>query len=172
VILLSNNWYTLFVKTGEEDNVKKRLEYRFDDQFRFIVPKRKLKERKNGKWNDVIRLLFPSYILFEGELDIREIERFRDVPNLYRLLCSNGLPLRIEMQEIETIKKLTSNGEIIGTSLIISENSVVKVIDGPLTSLEGRILRIDKRKQRAKVSLNFCGEQKCVDLNIEVLEKV
>ncbi|HBM81113.1 MAG: hypothetical protein QME45_07775 [Clostridiales bacterium] len=41
-----DKWYAAFVETGNEDNVKARLEYRFQDRLIFYIPKRKLRERK------------------------------------------------------------------------------------------------------------------------------
>ena len=50
-----DDWYALFVVTGEEEKVKKRLDYRLQGDLRIIVPKRKLRERRNGQWHNVIR---------------------------------------------------------------------------------------------------------------------
>ena len=38
-------WYALFVKAGEEENVKKWLEIKFKDRLKLLVPKRQSKGR-------------------------------------------------------------------------------------------------------------------------------
>jgi transcriptional antiterminator NusG len=45
------------------------------------------------------------------------------------------------------------------------------VISGPLSGLEGRIIKADKRKGRAKVKLDLYGDSFCIDLAFEVLVK-
>ena len=70
------------------------------------------------------------------------------------------------------LSKLMCNSEEIGFSDVILENGIVRVIDGPLFSLEGIIKSIDHRKQRAKVILNFLGEERTVDLGISILKPV
>ena len=59
--------------------------------------------------------------------------------------------------------------EIIGFSDVLFENGKVKVVDGPLLSMEGQIISIDQRKGRAKVLLAFLGEERTVELGISVL---
>lgn len=164
-------WYALFVKTGQEDKVKQRLEYRFKGKLTFLVPKRKLRERKAGEWKFSIRTLFPGYVLVNGYVDQDTMQLFKDIPDLLTLLKSGMEPLRIEQHEIEILSRLICNGELIGLSSVLVENDKVVVVDGPLVSMEGYITGIDYRKGRAKIRLNFLGEERTVDLGITVLKQ-
>jgi len=163
-------WYALFTVTGQEDKVKDRLKYRFEDKFRILVPKRKLKERKGGVWSYHIRTLFPGYVLVNGSMNVEEYYGFKNVPGLLRLLRSGYEPSRIDDYEMEVINRLICNNETIGFSDILMENGRVVVVDGPLVSLEGRIISINRRKGRAAVSLNFMGEPRTVELGVSVLQ--
>lgn len=163
-------WYVLFVKTGQEDRVKQRLEYRFKDKLTFLVPKRKLRERKAGEWIFSIRTLFPGYVLAKGEIDKNTMQLFKDIPGLLKLLRSGMEPLPIERQEMEILGRLICNGELIGLSSVLMENDKVLIVDGPLVSMEGYIAGIDYRKGRAKIKLNFLGEERMVDLGIAILK--
>ena len=171
-IVFNSNWYAVFVKSGQENKVKERLEYRFENKFRIIVPKRKLKERKGGVWSYVIRPLFPGYVLVNGKIDVEEYYGFKNVPGLFKLLCSGREPARIEPNEMEIISRLICNSEVIGFSDVLMEDGRVVVVDGPLVSMEGRILRINRRKGRAQVLLSFMGEPRVVELGINVLQPV
>ena len=165
-----DNWYALFVATGEEDKVKERLLYRFQDRLRVLVPKRRLRERRGGRWTNVIRVLFPGYVLVNGEVGIEEYYLMKGIPGLYRLLRAGHMPTRIERHEMEVINKLICNDETIGFSDVLVENGRVVVVDGPLVTLEGQIASVDRRKGRAKVILNFMGEPRTVELGISVLQ--
>ncbi len=165
-----NNWYAVFVVSGQEDKVKERLLYRLNDKFRVVVPKRKLKERKNGVWCSTIKTLLPGYVLINGKFEKEDYYYFKGVPGLLRLLKSEFEPLKIENYEMEVINKLICNSETIGLSNILVQNGKIIIVDGPLVSLEGQIISINTRKGRVKVKLNFIGEERTVDLGISVLQ--
>lgn len=168
--VLSNNWYAVFVLTGEEDRVKERLEYRFREKFDFLVPKRELRERKNGIWFHKVRTLFPGYVLLRGNITIQDYKNFKNVPGLLRLLRVGYEPAKLESYEAEVLDRLIYEDEMIGLSDVLIENGRVVVVDGPLTSLEGSIISIDRRKGRARVSLHFLGEERTVDLGVNILQ--
>lgn len=167
----TNIWHALFVRTGDEDNVKERLLYRLGDKdLRILVPKRKMRERKDGIWETKIRTLFPGYILLNGHVGLEEYYAFKGVPGLIKVLRDKSGLLQIEHNEISVISRLICNDETIEPSDIFIENGRVIVIDGPLLGMEGFIQSIDKRKSRVKVRLNFIGEARLVELSVNMLQ--
>jgi transcriptional antiterminator NusG len=42
-------------------------------------------------------------------------------------------------------------------------------MDGPLLGLEGKIIKVDRRKKRAKIKLNLYDDSFTVDLAFEVI---
>jgi Transcription antiterminator len=167
---LLDDWYVLFVKTGQEDKVKERLIYRFKEEIKVLVPKRKLKERRAGKWYFISRTLFPGYVLLHGTIDNSVIDRLKGIPGMFMLLKSEAVPLKIESYEMEVLSRLICNGDIIGFSEVLVENKLIKVVDGPLLGLEGYILDLDHRKGRARVQLTFLGELRTVELGVSVVK--
>ncbi len=165
-----DNWYVLFVLTGEEDKVKERLRYRLSDGYGLYVPKRKIRERKGGIWKCETKVLFPGYVLLKGDMDVNTYYNLKNVPNLLKLLRSGKDFISVEDNEISVLSKLIGYDETIGFSSVLLENGRVRVIDGPLFSLEGQIASIDHRKGRAKVRLDFLGEERMVDLGVTILE--
>lgn len=167
----SGKWYALFVLTGQEEKVKERLEYRFkESDLEFIIPKRKLMERKAGKWEEKVSLLFPGYILVNGYIGTEEYYSLTGIPGLLRVLKDTCGPLEIPKQHAEVIRKLMGQGDIIEHSNILIESGRVLVADGPLLGLEGLIQSVDKRKGRAKVRLTFASEPRLVDLSVFILQ--
>ncbi len=164
------NWYAVFVATGEEDKVKARINFRMQGRLRAIVPKRRLKERKDGKWEDKIRTLFPGYILLSGLISDDIYDLVRDIPGVIRFLRDKDGPLQIHKSEIEVISRLTCDCEIIGYSRVYVTGEKVMVIDGPLYGMEGSIKSIDKRKGRVKVLLNLMNEQRLVELSVALVQ--
>lgn len=164
-----DNWYVFFVETCDEDRVKERLKYRLPEDFLVMVPKRKLRVRKGGIWKIETKVLFPGYVLVNGIIDDEIYYRLKNIPNVFRLLMSERHIVAIENREMAILSRLICNSEEIGFSNVLIENGKVRVLDGPLFSLEGIILSIDKRKERAKIRLDFLGEERTVDLGISLL---
>jgi transcriptional antiterminator NusG len=167
-----DQWYCVFVVTGSEDKARERIKYRLQNGFTVVVPKRKLRVRRGGVWRTEKRPLLPGYVLINGEIDTDTYYRLKNIPDVLRLLKTGAQPARINPDEMAILSKLMCNSEEIGFSEILVENGIVRVIDGPLFSLEGIIKSIDHRKQRAKVILNFLGEERTVDLGISILKPV
>jgi len=164
-----DNWYAIFVYTGEEDKVKERLKFKLGDELRLVVPKRRLQERKDGKINEVVRVIFPGYILAQGNITVDTYPIFKNVPGLVKILGDNKLPYRVEPYEMEVLSRLIADDEVIGYSKLLMENGRVKVLNGPLVNLEGNIISIDRRKGRARISVSICGSECTVDLGIDLL---
>ncbi|NLY18969.1 MAG: antiterminator LoaP [Clostridiaceae bacterium] len=163
-------WYALFVKTGEENLVKERLDYRFGGDPVIMIPKKIIKERKNGKWYQRVRNLFPGYIFLHGTLTNENYRNLWQVPGLYKLLCTDREPVRIPDSEIEVFSHLFDREDIIQESDILMEGEEVTIVSGPLTALQGKILKVDKRKGRARVMINFLGEERIIDLGVNIIQ--
>lgn len=164
-------WYALFVCTGEEDHVKERLQYKLKDRgLKIVVPKRKLRERKNGVWENKIRTLFPGYVLVNGCMDTEEYYSIKGTPGLISVLKDRSGILEIRDPEINVISRLICDNEIIGLSKVHIDNGRVIVVDGPLLGMDGLIESIDKRKGRVKVRLNFIGESRVVELSVSMIQ--
>jgi transcriptional antiterminator NusG len=62
-------------------------------------------------------------------------------------------------------------GPVAGISKVyFDQNSRIVVVEGPLAGLEGNIIKVDKRKRRAKVKLDVYDDSFAIDLAFETLE--
>lgn len=167
------DWYALFVKTGREEIIQTWLNFYFKkSDLHCVVPKRKLSERKKGKVYQVVKKMFPGYVLIYTEMNTHSYKKIINIPNLIKILNYNTYYSCIEQKEIQPILDLIGNGEVIDYSKIYFENSKVFVKSGPLHGMEGIIKKVDKRKNRAKIQIDFMGTQKMIDLGIEVLKNL
>lgn len=167
------SWFVLFVNANQEEKVKKILEKEIGDEYKFIVPTRELRERKNGKWYNVKRKLFPGYVLTKCIMNIEVYYKFREVCGVIKLLRNEDEVLTIDEKELKVLKILIDNKDNnIGISTLYKENDSIKILTGPLVGLEGHIVKIDSRKGRAKVNLSFMNEERIVELGIELVDKI
>lgn len=162
------NWYVLHVLTGEELRVQKRLS-RIAPDIRTLVPRRKLKERHQGAFREVTRLLFPGYVFVYTALDHESYYKLIAPDGVIRIL-GTPKPCPVPHLEMYPVLKWCGENELVGVSKV-QDGEKVTVIDGPLKSMEGLIVRVDRRKGRARVRITIFGEPKEIDFGIEVLEK-
>lgn len=165
-------WYALFVKTGQEEHVRERIKYSLNDSIKTMVPKRKLRERRGGTWKNVIRKLFPGYVLLSGDMDAESYSVIKSTPGILKLLKTGSQPARIEPWEMDILNRLTCSGDTIDYSDGLIKDGKIVVTNGPLLNMEGKILSVDRRKGRAKVNISFMGEPRIVDLGISILQTV
>lgn len=164
-------WYALFVECGKEDHVKERLQHKLiNTNMKVFVPKRKMRERKNGKWDYRIRTLFPGYVLLNGSLGVDEYYEMKGTPGIIKLLRDKDGPMEIREEEINVIGRLITDNDTIGISDVFVENGNVTVTDGPLLGMDGIIESVNKRKGRVKVRINFIGEQRLIELSVNMLQ--
>jgi len=165
-------WYALFVKTGEEENMRRYLEVLLPDtEMKVLIPKRKLLERRKGRTYECIRTLLPGYVLIKTEMDVIFYYKLKTMPGLIRVLRDESDPLQIPEHEISVILALTNQGDVIEFSEIYHEGDRIKVRKGPMQGLEGIIESYDHRKKRLKIRLEILGQVKKVDLGAELIVK-
>jgi transcriptional antiterminator NusG len=173
----STNYYALQVKTkGEEKFIRQAVSMYPEFGTGLSFPQRCLDIRKGGVTKPSRLAVFPGYVFLElgAEDDVKScFWAFRKIEGFYRFLRSNRdiTPLRNKDLEIvlHFIKKV---GPVAGkSSVYFNEDSKIVVLYGPLMGLEGRIVKVDRRKKRAKISLDLYGDSFFIDLAFEVIEK-
>jgi transcriptional antiterminator NusG len=170
---LEKPWYALFVKSGSEERIRRDLMNKFGDELGFHVPKKLMKERKKGILHSTIRPLFPGYILVNGEITGEVYYRLKEVLDIYFIIKDGFEPVLISEEEISPILHFMNLGVdgVIGVSDIIMEGDLIFVKAGPLKAFEGMIKSVNHRKGRAKVQFFVAGQEKMVELAVNVLSK-
>ncbi|MDR2663421.1 MAG: antiterminator LoaP [Treponema sp.] len=171
-------YYAVQVKTrGEEKYIRLFQALYPSCPVRIYFPKRKLSVRRRGAMVQTTPAVFPGYIFLEtGEEDsiYRYHWQFRRTDGFFRFLKSNQNIRPLEGRDLETalhfIKK-TGPLAVAGISKVyFDENSRIVVVDGPLAGLEGNIVKVDKRKGRAKIKLDLYEDSFTIDLGFELIE--
>lgn len=167
------DYYVIAVKTGGEQRYIKSAENLMSERDgRFVWPRRALSIRKEGVTSESIAPLYPGYLFWETrELSDRSIMALRRGIGFVKFLRSNYDITPLCRREHELFSELIAYGEVIKkSSVVFDESNRIRVIDGPLRRLEGSIVKVDRRKGRAKVALSFHGRTIVADLGFEVLE--
>ena len=170
-------YYALQVKTrGEEKFMRLFRAMNPDITLPIHFPQRFLDLRRGGRLIPSKLPVFPGYVfleLGEGDNILKYQWAFRRTDGFYRFLKSNQDIAPLQNRDLELVLHFIKNvGPIAGKSKVyFDENSRIAVISGPLSGLEGRIVKVDKRKGRAKVKLDLYNDSFSIDLAFEIMVK-
>ncbi|MDR2073106.1 MAG: antiterminator LoaP [Spirochaetaceae bacterium] len=168
-------YFAAQVKTrGEEKYIKLFRALYPQCTINIYFPKRKLNVRRRGVMVPSNLAVFPGYIFLEiGDEDsiLRYHWLFRKTDGFYRFLKSNQNIRPLENRDLETVLHFIKKaGPLAGISKVyFDEKSRIVVIDGPLMGLEGDIVKVDKRKGRAKIKLDLYDDSFTIDLGFEMM---
>jgi transcriptional antiterminator NusG len=168
-------YYAIQVRTSAEDDFIRRAAFTAAAaNGRFFAPKRLLPIKKGGKTIKKLYMVFPGYVFYEtDELGDEVRWAIRRLDGFYRFLRSSSSPTPLSEADRRILLHFISFGERADISKVtFDENERIVVLEGALKGLEGQIVKVDRRRGRAKVALDICSEGFLVDLAFTVVEKV
>lgn len=154
--------YVIYVVSGWEDDIMRHLR---KSGYAVYVPKMTVKQRKNGVYYCIPKILFPSYIF----IDVKKISP----EDYYKIRSANGVgyflntEIPLPQAEAEYIKDLCSGGEI-GISKGFLKDGKLIITEGFLKQHENRIVKYSKRQHRATVELTLYGEPHRIVCGIDI----
>ncbi len=168
-------YYTIHVLTAAEDDFARRLLPALGPG-RLVIPKKMMPIRRGGKTVQKLMPVFPGYIFIESEDILGELDTYwtiRRTLGFIRFLRESSSPTPLSERDVLLLRRFMSFGEYADTSKVtFDENDRIVVLEGPLKGLEGQIVKVNRRKGRAKVLLDMYGESFPIDLGFEVVERV
>jgi transcriptional antiterminator NusG len=163
--------------------VKTRSEEKYIRLFRALhpeitlplhFPRRQIDIRRKGVIRKSTSAIFPGYVFIEleEEDDILNYHwSFRRTDGFFRFLRSNRDISPLADRDLELVLHFVKKaGPVAGKSrAYLDENARIVVTEGPLVGLEGKIVKVDKRKGRAKIKLDLYDDTFSIDLAIEII---
>jgi len=170
------DYYVIQVSTGKEkkfieDAARKNEPDKIS--YSIVFPQRVLKIRKSGKVSEKELPVFAGYLFIGTDKLSKDLyQHLKRCKGFYRFLPNNQEPRFLEGRDLEILNQFISFGGLAKISQVVfDENDRIKVIAGPLSGLEGYIVRVNKRKGRATVCLDMCQTAFSIDLGFETLNK-
>jgi transcriptional antiterminator NusG len=166
-----SEYFALQVRTGDEEGFIKRFHVTNPGAAAAIYfLTRKLDIRKAGKIVRSDQAIFPGYLfaeLEEGALAVYQ-RLLRKTKGFYRFLPSNQNVLAMKGSDLEIVLHFIKRGSGVST-VYFNEQSRIVVTQGPLMGLEGHIIKVDKRKKRARIKLDLYRDSFAIDFAFEEL---
>ncbi len=178
-IAANNLIYLIQVITGKE-HLYVRHYKRLADKYEpvtLLVPSRQLTHRRRGKSFQVTKPVFPGYVFLicdETGIDPDTRTAIRRTPNFIRYMRNeSGELIPLTPHDRELLIRLTATGETSRRSVVtFDKNNRVVPLSGPLKACEGTIIKIDRRKRRARVKFLLNDKRFLIDFEYEEIAPI
>lgn len=166
------NWYIIQTFVNKESSIKQKVEKLHIEDLITLLPLRKLCEKRKGIFKWVLRPLFPGYFFFNKLLDTTDIKLISHTAGIVRILQNNKKVTPVPVKDMEFILSLLDQDNNIPESQAVMVDDKVKITAGPLINQEGRVISVEKRRQRITVRIPFFNTYKDVQFSIDIVNKI
>lgn len=166
-------WYVIHTYSGYENkvasNLKKTIEnHNMQDMIQeVVVPTETVTEIKDNQERKVEKNVFPGYVLVKMILDDDSWYVVRNIRGCTGFVGASAKPLPLSPEEV---KKLGVERKSVKLSYKVGES--VRIIDGPLDSMVGKVTKIDTDKKLVCVTVSMFGRETPVELELGQIEPV
>ena len=170
------NYYAVQVMGAREEvfiDWVNRHQEKLSENTRFFFPRRRLTIRRQGRQLQELYPVFPGYVFAESsESGAYLYDQVRMAPIFCRFLPSNTNIQPLCQKDLAILIHFIGKNDIAESSKVyFDENDRIVVVSGPLAGMEGNIIKVDRRKKRAKIKLDFANEAFHLDLAFDVMER-
>lgn len=170
-------WYVMQVVSGKEIQTVLMLERTLSAGVLegSFIPIRRLKKKYHGEWKEITEKLFPGYVFLISSQPRLLYDELKNIPALTKLLgnCEEYFTA-LSKTDVRFLQKLQGiqNGfcEVGLSQVVVGEGRQIRIVSGPLKSLEGQIRKINLHKRIAVVSAEFMESRALIHLGIEIID--
>lgn len=167
-------YYVIQVLTTGEDEFAKRVRM-IHPELNFIIPARSLHVQRKGRRRVEISPVFPGYVFLETEFLEPGGTRYRTIrttPGFFRFLRDNTDITPLDARDRKMLLHFAAfKGDRSISKVTFDENDRIVVLEGPLKGHEGMIIKVNRRKRRAKILLDLYGDSFTIDFGFDVVER-
>ncbi len=149
--------YCLFCQTQKAAGIASILEKR--GIMRAFSPQIIKRQRVRGENQDMIYSLLPGYVFVYSGEELNPTRDFAGITGIVRRLGEAEKRFLLENADREFALRLFEKDGTIGQLTVFKEGDTVHLEDPLFRGLNGRITRMDYKKQRARVEFEFAGNK-------------
>jgi len=174
---LGKRWYVIHTYSGYEENVCRNLKQRIesldmgDKIFNVLVPTETKIKIKNGKRTQVTEKVYPGYVMVEMLVTDDSWYVVRNTPNVTGFIGTGNNPTPVSEEEVAVLQKRMGVQEP-KFKVDFTEDTPVKITDGPFKEFEGKVAEVDTARGKVKVLVSMFGRETPVELDFLQVEKL
>mgnify|MGYP004558833969 FL=1 len=164
-------WYVIHTYSGYENKVASNLEKLVENRGmhdliqEIRVPTETVVEVKDNKQKEVVRKIFPGYVLVKMVMTDDSWYVVRNIHGCTGFVGPASKPVPLTDSEVEAL-----GVEVRSVEVSYGIGDTVKIIDGPLTGFVGNVNELDVEKNHVKVTISMFGRETPVELEIDQVE--
>lgn len=168
-------WYVIQVMGGQEEKTAAmiRKQVSSDIMEECFIPQKERVKKFKGSWKQVEEILFPGYVFAAAKEPEELHQQLKQITMMTKVLQDGTfhfIPLSAEEENI--IKTIGDNYHMTRLSRIkVSEGKRIVIVDGPLKTQEGNIVKIDLHKREVVVRVSLMERMMDLKLGIEMVEE-
>ena len=167
------NWYVVHTYSGYENkvkaNIEKTIENRhLEDQILEVrVPMEEVVEVKNGTKKQVLRKLFPGYVLINMIMNDDTWYVVRNTRGVTGFVGPGSKPVPLTEAEMKPLGIKTEN-----VSIDFGEGDSIAVVAGVWKDTVGVVQKLDYGKQTATINVEMFGRETPVEISFAEVRKL
>ena len=179
-------WYVVHTQSGYEKKVTANLHahiqsMNMEDQiYEVVIPMEEVVEIKNGKKVNVMKKVFPGYLLVRCEMSDESWYCIRNTPGVTGFVGQSDRgqrPAPLRRREVRTFlspKGLAGDSEAARPKpkLDYEEGESVRVKEGPFADFLGTVAEINADHMKLKVLVNIFGRETLVEMDFSQVAKL
>ena len=164
-------WYVIHTYSGYENKVASNLEKLVENRGmhdliqEIRVPTETVVEVKDNKQKEVVRKIFPGYVLVKMVMTDDSWYVVRNIHGCTGFVGPASKPVPLTDSVVEAL-----GVEVRSVEVSYGIGDTVKIIDGPLTGFVGNVDELDVEKNHVKVTISMFGRETPVELEIDQVE--
>lgn len=168
-------WYVLHAMSGSEEKVAQTLGHLKtlgklgDDVAEILVPFEKKIENQRGKKREVLKKMYPGYVLVRMNLTNENRHTIRQVQGVIGFIGSTDAPQPLTDAEVGSLFARIDQTEP-EVEMAYAIGDTVKVIAGPFTEAIGKVREIEMDRRKVKIMVSVFGRDTQVELDFEQVE--
>jgi len=152
----TDRWYAVCCKPRQERIAEVNL---LRQGYHVYLPRIRMRLRRRGHWIDAVEVLFPRYIFIRLDPLLRSTASVRSTRGIVGLVRFGGQPATVPDEVMDALLQREDAGSGLHQDkrTLFSTGETVKLVDGPLTGMEGVFAQQDGDK-RVIVLLELMGK--------------
>jgi transcription termination/antitermination protein NusG len=155
-------WYAVYTRSRHEQKVYERLK---EKGIAVFLPLVERWSRRKDRRKKILLPLFPGYLFVRVVMDAYAHLEILKTKSVVRVLSSNGQPSPIPDGQVYAIQILMKNGIAVTPYPYLKEGMRVRVAHGPLTGVEGLLVKAKPNKNRLVISIDLLQESVSVEMD-------
>ena len=163
-------WFALWTHSNCEERVREQLDAR---GFRVFLPTLSDWSRRAGVRRLISKPMFPSYLFVQHPIEKRSYVEIMKAQGLVRILGERWDRLEaIPAAEVEAIQRVVQTNLTVTPYPYLREGQRVRITDGPLAGLEGRLVRSRPQRGLLVLTVDLLRRSVAVEVDCAAVEPV